>query len=1054
LDVDLIPLDSGWVIVGNNSVNLMNSTIEQNGFAHFWWLNNTPYEYNFSLYYEDKNFNPSLIKLTSGIISQPNQTLQVVANLTTINFLVKGSGNFVSGAKISLKRSDNGISIANLTTGAMGTAICRWVNSSGFKEGDIVNYSLEINFFGPKLFNSTTGGIPDTYTFNFTVNSKITYELIININPDDYQTELISLNPTDNIIVEWGTQLRIRTLFNVSKAGIPPITELLGPTVADFIQFSILDGGVIILSKNLESEEGKIGRYQGIIDTSLLESDKSYRIEITALKSGFKLPAPLNMLLFISLKHAYINESHNDDSPIDIYWLDTANISLASYGEDQEEILFSDSIWIESDNTFMFSIPSITATWNLTSIRFTLKDITFGVSQSNIYVNITDPNGIVHSWDDNDGNFYYASGDPGNGSWSNLEIEVNRKSENVNNNFDFIIEGTFTGTFQVIADAIFSRDNLKVNYYQFNVSNFIKVPYVLTGWAIKNITFELYNCYNPINWGLINPAMIIQNITTNENYIGYYIYDAQLGSGKININNSVIYPINGFYSFYLGNTSSIIFDLKISIEYYQKFYKNVFLEIINITKVVDDFQDGNNFQISLEDVDWDEIETIISISNLKDENGTMVFPSEVALHFIIESQDFEVQNSLLIGEGSLSLFGLNKDYLFSGLIEANGSVDLDLSYQITYKRIVQYNLETALNYRINEVPTIMGTAYYNSSTKLYDVALDTSALNSFNYVIRFTSAKDHYDVGIKELHLNVLERITKLNDSLGFKQTFTNMYIRQVYNFSFSYVDVNFNSKIKQLDVQEYIWEYYGEGSTILESGQGNLFSSLNDDYILDFDTEIRSAGSYSIIITFDKQNYQTKIAIISLTILKRPITYSLNEDFKDNLVSIVKGNNVLIELNLTDSINSYNPIENVTISLRIGGAEYFFEEYGPGLYRISFPTTNIEAFFSPNTLIGIINISKEDYISKEFSITIVVQMEEIFPGFPTFYFILILSIAISAFGILAGYRAYKVAKIPKFVKKARTLKKIIKNDKVVLESILYPNKNVVLGEIMKNTWS
>ena len=1053
-DVDQLLVSSGWIIVGNNSENLMNCTINQNGFAQFWWVNITPYDYNYSLYYEDNNYNPSIILLSEGIINQPNKTIQIQVNLTTVSFTIKGSGNLVSGAKLILKRVDNGISIANLTTGETGTAILRWVNSSGLLKGSIVNYSLEIEFFGSKLFNSTTGGIPDTFIYNFTVISNTSYEFIININPDDYQTELISLNPNDNIIIEWGTQLKIRTLFNVSKAGIPPIVALLGPAVADFVHFRVFDGAIVVLTGDLKAETEKIGRYQGVINTKLLDSDKSYLIEITALKSGFKIPIPINLLFFISLKHFYINESSNNDSLLDVYWLEFANMSLKSYGEDYEEILLGDNIFIESDDSFRFFIPNIAAEWNLTIIRFTLKDITFGVSQSNIYVNITDPYGIIHSWDETKGEFYYAPGDPGNGYWNNLEIELNGGSVNVNNIFDFSIEGTFSGPFQVITEAIFIRNSLNVQYQQFNVTNFVKIPYNFNGWGIKNITFELLNCHDPNTWASVNPANIIENITTNEGYLSYYIYDANLGYGKININNTVIYPLDGFYSFYLGNTSDILFDLNIYVEYYQEYYKNDYLEFLNTTNIINNYQAGNLLQISPNDFDWNEIETIISINNLRNENLSKVFPSEVILHLIVGGQDYEVQDSLLNGTGSIMLYNLNKDYLFSGLIQANQSISLDLSFQIRYIRTVQYNLEAIINYQIKEAPSITGSTLYNYNTQSYNVQIDTSLLNSFSYTVRFTSAKDHYDVGIKELNLNVLERITMMNNSLSFYQTFINIYIRQSINFSLSYIDVLLGINIGQLATQEYIWEYYGEGSTIIANGQGNLINSLNNDFILDFNTESRSAGRYSIIATLDKENYQTKIAVISLTILKRPISYLLDYKFKNNLINVIKGNTISIELNLTDSINYFSPLENATISLIINGVEYQFGEYDDGLYRIIFPTDNIDAFFTSNTLIGIINISKEDYISQEFSITIVVEMEQIFPGVPTFYFILISSFVISFLGIVVGYRVYKVAKIPKFVKKARALKKIIKNDKTVLDSILYSSKNVILGELMKGTWN
>ena len=81
-------------------------------------------------------------------------------------------------------------------------------------------------------------------------------------------------------------------------------------------------------------------------------------------------------------------------------------------------------------------------------------------------------------------------------------------------------------------------------------------------------------------------------------------------------------------------------------------------------------------------------------------------------------------------------------------------------------------------------------------------------------------------------------------------------------------------SSMKHGVTQEYIWEYYGEGSTILNSGQGTLITDSDDNFILDFDTETRAVGRYSLVLTLDKDNYEAKIAILSLTILKREIDY------------------------------------------------------------------------------------------------------------------------------------------------------------------------------------
>ncbi|MFX1554586.1 MAG: hypothetical protein ACFFBV_11725, partial [Promethearchaeota archaeon] len=55
--------------------------------------------------------------------------------------------------------------------------------------------------------------------------------------------------------------------------------------------------------------------------------------------------------------------------------------------------------------------------------------------------------------------------------------------------------------------------------------------------------------------------------------------------------------------------------------------------------------------------------------------------------------------------------------------------------------------------------------------------------------------------------------------------------------------------------------------------------------------------------------------------------------------------------------------------------------------------------------------------------------------------------------GSLVAYRAYKHAKIPTFVKKVRAMKKTIDGEKPISEEILYRDKEVFIGEIIKNKW-
>ena len=111
------------------------------------------------------------------------------------------------------------------------------------------------------------------------------------------------------------------------------------------------------------------------------------------------------------------------------------------------------------------------------------------------------------------------------------------------------------------------------------------------------------------------------------------------------------------------------------------------------------------------------------------------------------------------------------------------------------------------------------------------------------------------------------------------------------------------------------------------------------------------------------------------------------------------------------------------------------------------------EALFTSQTITGNITIEKTDYETEEIEVTIVINMEEVLPGIPSSYFFMVL-IAVAAVVIaLVSYRAIQNAKIPKFVKRVREIKKSIQARKNISDSLLYPSKDETILKMMKDEW-
>ncbi|MHA2120211.1 MAG: LamG-like jellyroll fold domain-containing protein, partial [Promethearchaeota archaeon] len=197
-DIDGFVVDSGWIIVGNSTHELQNCSIDNNGHARFWWVDILPYQYNYTAFYQNTNYNPKIIPVASGDITVQNSTIQVEASLTTVDFtiLTLVTQESVSGVKLLLSALNTGESIVNLTTDNDGKTTLRWLNSSGING----NYSLQLEFFGAsRRFNMTSITQSLVTETNFTVSATQNYNIYIEISLENYKTELISLNPDDYI---------------------------------------------------------------------------------------------------------------------------------------------------------------------------------------------------------------------------------------------------------------------------------------------------------------------------------------------------------------------------------------------------------------------------------------------------------------------------------------------------------------------------------------------------------------------------------------------------------------------------------------------------------------------------------------------------------------------------------------------------------------------------------------------------------------------------------------------------------------------------------------
>ncbi|MFW9949874.1 MAG: LamG domain-containing protein, partial [Candidatus Thorarchaeota archaeon] len=1045
-DVDGISLDSGWIVVGNSSHNLRNCTIDSYGKAKFWWVNTIPYEYNYTVYYQDDLYEPKIIDLYSGNINTANTTLPIQIELTTVDFIVLtiASNEPISGIKVKLRLDDiSGDSIVNLTTNQNGIATLRWLTSSQLGG----NYSIQLEFYGEnKLFNNTIGGPPVVDEIDYAILSQSVYIFKIQISLGDYQTEIFSLNPSDGIIVNWGYEVLLRTLFNVTKAG--GAVNLLGPIFADIMSYKIILGTNIIQTGVFSQEHENIGKHQVRLNTATLQSGTSYLIIISAQKSGYSLPSDFILQLSIIENDLVINQSENDDSTQSIYWLESVDMSVEPYGEASEDFTIQENLFQDESHNFMLSLPDLNNQWNLSTVIFNIYNISWTVGASDINLTVIDPWGQYY--------MFHASNHTGEnyalGTWTGIVLNLNKNSPTLNNNFEFVFGGSFSGTIDIVADTYFIRDKIETKYVKFNITDSIRILTEEEGWVIKEIKFEIFNCYDTNNWSLINPLADAQlNITTNEGFKYSLNSGDSNGTGSLIINNLKIFSLSGEFRFFIESLLNTSFDVILYVDYIQEFYQNNYLETINSSIVIPNVINDEVVKIDVIDNGWIENSALLEVNGIN--NGISYFlPSELTMRITIGGQMFDIDDSSR-GYGTFSLAGYNKDYIYSAIITTSQEVDFKLDYIVEYSRTVNYEVLGSVSFTIVQAPSVHGIVPYDSNLGCYLQTIDCSLIDADDYTIRFTVEKEHYISTIKDLQFTVLNRLTLINGSSDFFRTYQTIYVKDAMNLTFSYIDALSGFDISNLNTFSYIWESYDDLGDVIDSGEGGLIFNSYGQYILDFDTETRSVGEYFLIITLEKDNFDNRNAMVLLNIEKRIFNYTLGDNFKNSQTSIVKGRNLLVELRLLDLTKDNTSLENATIILTMDGIEYHLEEFQNGTYILTFPTNEIDAFFAPKILTGTINISKTDYISQEFEITIVVGMEEIFPGIPTFYFLLILIGIVSIAGSVTVYKVYKRAKIPQFVKRVRAIAKTIERETEISSDLLYREKEVYIGELVRENW-
>ena len=377
----------------------------------------------------------------------------------------------------------------------------------------------------------------------------------------------------------------------------------------------------------------------------------------------------------------------------------------------------------------------------------------------------------------------------------------------------------------------------------------------------------------------------------------------------------------------------------------------------------------------------------------------------------------------------------------------NDLISLDIHYSDIYAAPVEDIDGATVQFVAIGVTGVTGYLTPYGSGGLYLLELDSSVFpTQGDYILQITAFKQNYETQTIYLPLIIEEINTRLNDSAAIYESY-DVHIGTSKIFTFEYTVELSGAGLSDVSLSECTWEK-DIGGVVVDSGVVSLNSIGNGEYELDFDTETLEIASYSLIIRFAETNYVERDAIIFLNIVPRVIGLEV-----DSIIPVVSGSDLSFDIDLTDTIDG-SDLTNAEVYLYINSERIDFTDNGDGSYSVEIPDAEIvDAFFFADAVPIDITINKANYSSKTERITIQVNITEIFPGFPMFYFLMIVGAIVAVVGSLVASRQIRRARIPTFVKKSKEMAKNIKGRKSISDSLLYPSKEEYIIKKLGDKW-
>jgi len=366
--------------------------------------------------------------------------------------------------------------------------------------------------------------------------------------------------------------------------------------------------------------------------------------------------------------------------------------------------------------------------------------------------------------------------------------------------------------------------------------------------------------------------------------------------------------------------------------------------------------------------------------------------------------------------------------------------DVDDAYYQWYKLDADGNIIGAISNNTHLIEGVNETYILDFNTSLREIG---------DYALYVTMQKNNYEVRTAFIDLTVKTRVFSATlQPDKFTDNIISVYSGDPFIFNISLHDETRNIPLTGATVQ---LEFQNTIYTFNETGSGGYSFNITDYNKLMANDDFNISATDIII---SKTNFVTHTINITVILNNRMLNALLSEEFVGQLLTIVSGDSLSFEIDIIDS-STASGLLDATITIRIGGEIYedaTIVDNGDGTYIITLESYP-DAFFTSEALTGEIIIEKENFRTETISFTVKIEMTEIFPGVPMFYFLMIVGSVVAIVGSLATYRIVQQRRIPTFVKKARTMKKDIKGQRYISDSLLYPIKEAYIVKKFGDKW-